>query len=352
MVPAAWAAVVNDQNVLADSLRNYISSTLTKLGNENLLPDIIQIGNETNRGILLSQEVNDQGWTLDWSRNVFLFKAAQAAIDEIEFQYGVPIPTAIHIADPADVPWYIEQFVANGYNDFDIIGISYYWQWHQPVSIPQVGQIITSLKQDHPGKDVMIFETGYGWTTQNADAANNILFNTHPDYTPLSMANQKQWMIDLTQEVIDHGGKGLVYWEPAWISTGCSTQWGVGSHWDNATFFSADGELMEDGGIGWMSHNYNFTSLSSPNPSTLRCIVQYFDGKVILRIEEGYKIDFPITIQLYSMDGRIIYSGVASHFDGSDKVQITIPNITPGAYLCHLNDNAFRFVSSILSIIE
>jgi arabinogalactan endo-1,4-beta-galactosidase len=25
-------------------------------------------------------------------------------------------------------------------------------------------------------------------------------------------------MIDLTQEVIDHGGTGVVYWEPAWVA--------------------------------------------------------------------------------------------------------------------------------------
>lgn len=33
------------------------------------------------------------------------------------------------------------------------------------------------------------------------------------------------------------GGEGLIYWEPAWVSTNCSTLWGQGSHWDNATLF-------------------------------------------------------------------------------------------------------------------
>ena len=40
------------------------------------------------------------------------------------------------------------------------------------------------------------------------------------------------------QEIIENaGGAGLVYWEPAWVSTNCSTLWGKGSHWDNATLF-------------------------------------------------------------------------------------------------------------------
>ena len=35
------------------------------------------------------------------------------------------------------------------------------------------------------------------------------------------------------------GGAGIIYWEPAWISSKAKTPWGDGSHWDNATFFDA-----------------------------------------------------------------------------------------------------------------
>ena len=38
-------------------------------------------------------------------------------------------------------------------------------------------------------------------------------------------------------EIKKAGGEGLIYWEPAWVSTSCSTLWGQGSHWDNATLF-------------------------------------------------------------------------------------------------------------------
>ena len=36
------------------------------------------------------------------------------------------------------------------------------------------------------------------------------------------------------------GGAGLIYWEPAWVSTNCYTEWAQGSHWDNATLFDHD----------------------------------------------------------------------------------------------------------------
>ncbi|MFT5386026.1 MAG: arabinogalactan endo-1,4-beta-galactosidase, partial [Saprospiraceae bacterium] len=41
----------------------------------------------------------------------------------------------------------------------------------------------------------------------------------------------------LEQKISEGGGEGLIYWEPAWVSTTCSTQWAQGSHWDNATLF-------------------------------------------------------------------------------------------------------------------
>ena len=72
LVPEAWLAVVDDTALLGDSLHNYIYQTLASLSSENLCPEFVQLGNETNRGILLSPEDN-QSWTLDWDRNAYLF---------------------------------------------------------------------------------------------------------------------------------------------------------------------------------------------------------------------------------------------------------------------------------------
>jgi hypothetical protein len=47
-----------------------------------------------------------------------------------------------------------------------------------------------------------------------------------------------------------------VYWEPAWVSTACSTRWGQGSHWENAAFFDfhANDELLPV--IAYMNDSY------------------------------------------------------------------------------------------------
>jgi arabinogalactan endo-1,4-beta-galactosidase len=91
----------------------------------------------------------------------------------------------------------------------------------------------------------MIVETAYPFTLENADSAGNILGEDAliPDY-PATPQGQLNYLTDLTKNVIAGGGEGVIYWEPAWISSGCRTPWGHGSHWDNSTFF--DGKNKND----------------------------------------------------------------------------------------------------------
>ncbi len=86
----------------------------------------------------------------------------------------------------------------------------------------------------------MVVETAYPWTLENFDAANNVLGEDSliAGY-PATPQNQLKYLRDLRRAVKNAGGIGVVYWEPAWIGTGCSTPWGKGSHWENAAFFDA-----------------------------------------------------------------------------------------------------------------
>ncbi|MBN2469758.1 MAG: glycosyl hydrolase 53 family protein, partial [Anaerolineae bacterium] len=138
--------------------------------------------------------------------------------------------------------------------DFDIIGLSYYPQW-STFSISDMGAHVTHLRQRF-GKDVMVVETAYGWTREAADeTADNILNQGMRGY-PFTPEGQRRFMTDLTQALVSNGGLGVVYWEPAWVSTPCSTRWGQGSHWENATFFDFQNgnELLE--GADFLSHAY------------------------------------------------------------------------------------------------
>lgn len=137
--------------------------------------------NETNRGILLSPAVDAAGWSLDWNRNSQLFKGAIEAVRDVENATGKNVEVALHVAGPADEGSLMQGFGSNGVTDFDIIGLSYYCAWHKPTTIADAGNVIAQLRQQYPGEEVMIFETGYIWTLVDNDNSNNIISEVHPD---------------------------------------------------------------------------------------------------------------------------------------------------------------------------
>lgn len=84
----------------------------------------------------------------------------------------------------------------------------------------------------------MIVETAYPFTLENIDNANNILNeDALISGFPASQQGQLDYLNALKARVFESGGEGVIYWEPAWVSTSCSTLWASGSHWDNATLF-------------------------------------------------------------------------------------------------------------------
>jgi arabinogalactan endo-1,4-beta-galactosidase len=329
LVPAAWLDIVDNLPVLKDSLYSYILHTLIELRQENLLPEMVQIGNETNKGILLSPQDN-QTWTLDWPRNAQLFNAGIQAVRDVEMTTGSDIEIVIHIAGPDNAGWLMEGFHNNGVTDFDIIGLSYYWQWHQPTDIDDTGDIITTLKSTYPGKEVLIVETGYMWTTNWNDNANNVLNQVHPDYSPASPINQRDWLIALTEEVIAHEGLGVVYWEPAWVSTSCSTQWGQGSHYEQATFFDFDNNLLLPGGIEWMEHDYGLTTSNQERSirPNLQIQTNGFNGAITIVMEEIPKAQ-TYQYQIFDTAGQALQTG----FLTNQTTELQLGAIPSGLYI-------------------
>ncbi len=339
LVPVAWEGVVDNLPVLKDSLYNYISSTLLALNSEGLLPEMVQIGNETNRGIMLSPAVDAAGWSLDWDRNSQLFKRAIEAVRAVENTTGKTIQVALHIAGPADAWWLMEGFWNHGVTDFDIIGLSYYWAWHQPTTIEDAGNVVTELRQNYPGKSVMIFETGYIWTNQWNDNASNIITDVHPDYAPASPMNQRKWLIDMTQEVIKRGATGVLYWEPAWQSSACWTPWGQGSHQEHATYFDFQNNLLTDGGIDFMTHPYeNLVSVKETVPfSSFKVWPDSGHRNLTLRLE-GFLTGVSLKINLLDNKGSVVAMQTWEKFADSD-VQFPIPPLPPGLYYCAIYAN-------------
>ncbi|MTE26376.1 cellulase family glycosylhydrolase [Winogradskyella sp. ZXX205] len=235
-IPAAWLNEINNTPALGELLYNYTYNTLDELSNQNLLPDMVQVGNEIN-GMILQQ--GELVWPIDWTRNATLINKGIEAVRDIATAKNKDIEVMLHIAQPENGLWWFEQATANGITDFDWIGLSYYPLWSD-YDLDEVQTPLSTLINTY-NKKLMIVETAYPFTLENADNANNILgSDALTGGFPASQQGQLDYLNQLALIIENAGGQGLVYWEPAWVSTGCSTLWAQGSHWDNATLFDHD----------------------------------------------------------------------------------------------------------------
>jgi arabinogalactan endo-1,4-beta-galactosidase len=246
-IPAAWASIESDEE-LAQALYDYTYDTLMDLHSAGLMPDFVQVGNETNPGLLKGASMRQ-----DSARDALLFNAGIRAVRAAAEAAGSDTRVLLHVAQPENTGWWFREAAAAGITDFDLIGISYYPQWSS-FSISGLASQVADLRRMY-GKDVMILETGYPWTLEGADEAGNVLTQGQRAY-PLSPEGQLKFMQDLSQALRSSGALGSVYWEPAWVSTGCSTRWGQGSHWENAAFFDFQDQNELLPVIGYMQQDY------------------------------------------------------------------------------------------------
>ena len=74
-IPAAWSDLPGDE--LPKAVYQYTYDVLSQLHEKGLMPDFVQVGNETNSGML------KQVMGLDWSRDADLFNAGIRAVRDL-----------------------------------------------------------------------------------------------------------------------------------------------------------------------------------------------------------------------------------------------------------------------------
>ena len=240
--PASWPPA-DDVDALAAKLADYTRSTLVELRDAGLFPDVVSIGNEINTNLLIDEETAEDA-PIDWPRNAKLLNAAIAAARSVTDENGKGARLMLHVAQPENLGGWLEDARHAGVVEFDLVGLSYYPKWSS-TPFDELGPTLVDLRQRF-GKDIVVVETAYPWTLQGNDAAANLLGeDSLVDDYPATIDGQARYLEDLATVVEDAGGLGVVYWEPAWISSNCSTRWGDGSHWENAALFDFDGRLHD-----------------------------------------------------------------------------------------------------------
>jgi arabinogalactan endo-1,4-beta-galactosidase len=252
--PAAWQG--QDLPTLAETVRQYTRHAVAAFARQGTPVDMIQIGNEVTSGMLFpTGQLYPENAPQQWPQFTTLLKAGiQGAHEGAPRRHQPRI--MIHIdrgGDNAGSQWFFDHILAEGVQ-FDVIGESYYPIWHG--SLADLRANLTDLATRY-GKDIVVVETAYPWTTEDGDGYPNLWDGSGdpgttngplPDQAtyPPTVAGQAAFFEALRQVLLDvPDGRGLGFfdWEPEWIP-GVGWEPGAGNPNDNLTMFDFTGRAL------------------------------------------------------------------------------------------------------------
>ena len=137
----------------------------------------------------------------------------------------------------------------------------------------------------------------------------------------------------MTQEVIQSGGLGVTYWEPAWVSSECYTQWGQGSHQEHAAFFDFENNLLIPGGVEWLSYDYNLSSAVERLEQLSNAKIHYDYAIKRIKINQLNNTITKLSYAVIDTTGKTVLDG---SFKTLEK-QIALTDLSPGAYFIVLS---------------
>jgi len=207
-IPAAWRNLTFE--LIQDSLYNYTKSVIEAMDNSGVLPNMVQIGNEINNGMMwphgkLWIEPGVTNWD-DFS------KLLQAGINGVKDAVnGSGIAIMIHAANGGDVNSsykFYSNIIERGV-DFDVIGVSYYPWWHGTF-IELEANILYLSKKFY--KDFSIVETAY-YSNDWYPEPTPWLYGDPP--FPPTQQGQYDFLFALAQIMKQHTRvKTIFYWKP------------------------------------------------------------------------------------------------------------------------------------------
>jgi arabinogalactan endo-1,4-beta-galactosidase len=186
--PAAWAS--QDFGTLKTSVYNYTTDLMNALKTNSVTPDWVQIGNETNDGMLWP----DGKASTSMAAFAQLINAGSDAVKAVSSSSKV----IVHVSNGYDnnlFRWMFDGLTVNGAR-YDIIGMSLYptaanWSTFNSQCLANMNDMVARYS-----KDVMVVEVGMSWDQATAC---------------------KSFLADLmlkTKSVTNNHGLGVFYWEP------------------------------------------------------------------------------------------------------------------------------------------
>jgi len=178
--PRSWADL--DHPTLQDSMRSYTSAVLRELEAQGTLPQMVQIGNEINHGLLWPD-----GHIGNPEQLADLLRAGVEGVREV----APEMPIMMHIAlggQNQEARFWLDNMIARGVA-FDVIGLSYYPRWHGTL-------------EDLDGN------------------VHDLAERYHKPVIVVEYADFKREVADIVFGLPDDLGKGTAIWEPLGLRSG------------------------------------------------------------------------------------------------------------------------------------
>lgn len=237
--PVAWQNMNIDQ--LKVAIYNYTKDVVQQLKAQNTLPDIIQIGNETDSGFLWDFGRVWGNFSNNWDNYTDLVSEAIRAVRDVDTEGKTRI--MLHHSSVENAIFFFNEL--EPYNiDFDIIGLSYYPQF-QTKDLDLVASKLNELANNFD-KDILMVEVAYPFTLQWNDNLTNyigsldqILVEFSP--TPQGQKAYFEWLIQTIKNIPNNHGIGFCYWAPDWVAfDGNEATSTNGTSWENQCLFDFD----------------------------------------------------------------------------------------------------------------
>ena len=188
--PAAWNTLSFTD--LKTALATHTTDVLIQIKNAGVTPEWVQIGNETNNGLLWP----DGKASTSMSNYAQLINAGYNAVKNVFTNAKV----IVHVSNGWDnslFTWNIGGLISNG-AQFDVIGMSLYPSYVAAGWATANQQCLINMKDmvSKYNKEVMIVEVGMPWDSQT---------------------DCKNFLTDIiakTKSVTNNKGIGVLYWEP------------------------------------------------------------------------------------------------------------------------------------------
>ncbi len=258
ITPKAWQGLTVEQ--LEKEVYEYTKKVLLDLKEQDLVPEMVQVGNEVTNGLL---------WPLgQWDNCDNIARFISAGIRAVrECAPGVPVMLHLDCGGNNERcrEWF-DAYMQRG-EDFEVIGLSYYPFWHGTVEdlTNNMNDLVARYQ-----KDLVVAEISTGFTLEDYkdyeklpdEERKGMAAKPHLAQAvafPMTKEGQAAFMQEVMEQIAklpDGRGKGFYYWEPAWIPVpGCgwANEYSLpyindpgpgGNEWANQALFDYDGHAL------------------------------------------------------------------------------------------------------------